>query len=42
VGTQLRVQINLLFNQRGIVLAFPQRDINLVAAKPIQVRLETN
>ncbi|MEN9470635.1 MAG: Mechanosensitive channel MscK precursor, partial [Verrucomicrobiota bacterium] len=40
VGTQLRVQINLLFNQRGIVLAFPQRDINLVAAKPIQVRLE--
>lgn len=42
IGTQLRVRIDRLFNQRAIVLAFPQRDVNLVAAKPIQVRLEKN
>ncbi len=40
IGTQLRVRIDRLFNDRGIVLAFPQRDVHLVAAKPIQVRLE--
>jgi len=42
VGTHLRVRMNLLFNQRGIVLAFPQREITLAATKPIQVRLEKN
>jgi small-conductance mechanosensitive channel len=40
IGTHLRVLIARLFNERGIEMAFPQRDIRLIPSKPIQVRLE--
>jgi small-conductance mechanosensitive channel len=40
IGTHMRVLIARLFKERGIEMAFPQRDIRLIPSKPIQVRLE--
>jgi len=39
VGTHLRVLIARLFKERGIEMAFPQRDVRLIPAKPLEIRL---
>ncbi len=40
VGTHLRVLIVRLFKERGIEMAFPQRDVRLIPSKPIEIRLQ--
>jgi small-conductance mechanosensitive channel len=40
VSTHLRLLIVRLFKERGIEIAFPQRDVHFISSKPIQVRLE--
>ncbi len=40
IGSDLRHMIAGVFAESGIVLAFPQRDIHLDTARPLQVRLE--
>jgi potassium efflux system protein len=42
VGTELRVRIARLFQERNLQMAFPQRDVHLLADKPIEVRLHEN
>jgi potassium efflux system protein len=39
VESDLRYRIDDLFRQAGIVIAFPQRDVHLDAARPLPVRL---
>lgn len=39
IRSELRFRIEELFNEAGIVIAFPQRDVHLDSAKPIEVRL---
>lgn len=39
VWTELRTEINERFNDAGISIAFPQRDIHLDSSKPIPVRV---
>jgi small-conductance mechanosensitive channel len=39
VGSDLRLMIAGTFAERGIVIAFPQRDIHLDAARPLPVQL---
>ncbi|TCO75691.1 mechanosensitive ion channel domain-containing protein [Chromatocurvus halotolerans] len=39
VWTELRTEINERFNEAGISIAFPQRDIHLDAASPIPVQV---
>ncbi len=39
-GTQLHEAINEQFNQCGIVIAFPQRDIHLDTSQPLDIRIQ--
>jgi len=39
VESELRFRIDDLFREAGIVIAFPQRDVHLDAASPIEVRV---
>jgi small-conductance mechanosensitive channel len=39
VASDLRFRIDDLFREAGIVIAFPQRDVHLDSARPIEVRL---
>jgi small-conductance mechanosensitive channel len=39
IASNVRYRINALFEQHGIVIAFPQRDVHLDAAGPVQVQL---
>jgi len=39
VATDLRLMIEGAFASQGIVIAFPQRDIHLDAARPLQVEV---
>jgi potassium efflux system protein len=39
IESEIRFRIDELFREAGIVIAFPQRDVHLDAATPIQVRL---
>lgn len=40
IVSDLRFTINDLFNEAGIVIAYPQRDLHIDSLKPIQVRIE--
>ena len=42
VESDLRFRIDELMSDRGIVLAFPQRDVHLNVLRPIEVRLRDN
>jgi len=42
IRSDIRFRIDQLFRDAGIVIAFPQRDVHLDAAKPIEVRLRGN
>jgi small-conductance mechanosensitive channel len=42
VESDLRFRIDELMADRGIVLAFPQRDVHLNVLRPIEVRLRDN
>lgn len=37
--SEIRFRISALFAENGIVIAFPQRDVHLDAAKPLEVRV---
>ena len=37
--SEIRFKINHLFNEAGIVIAFPQRDVHLDTAGPLEVRI---
>ncbi len=37
--TELHTAINQKFNEAGIVIAFPQRDVHLDTTQPLEVRL---
>jgi potassium efflux system protein len=39
IASDVRYQINDLFNKHGISIAFPQRDIHLDSLRPLQVQL---
>lgn len=39
IESDIRYRIDALFREAGIVIAFPQRDVHLDAAKPLEVRL---
>jgi potassium efflux system protein len=39
VDSELRLQINRRFNDAGIVVAFPQRDIHLDTTAPLEIRM---
>jgi len=39
VWTELRTEINERFNEAGISIAFPQRDVHLDTTQPIPVRV---
>jgi small-conductance mechanosensitive channel len=39
IRSELRFRIEELFNEAGIVIAFPQRDVHLDSLKPIEVRV---
>ena len=39
VITQLHEAINQKFNEAGIVIAFPQRDVHLDTSQPLDVRI---
>jgi small-conductance mechanosensitive channel len=39
VRSDLRHRINALFDQAGIVVAFPQRDIHLDSTRPLEIKL---
>jgi small-conductance mechanosensitive channel len=41
VATDLRFMIEKSFGEHGIVIAYPQRDVHLDAAKPLEVRVVT-
>jgi potassium efflux system protein len=40
VMTELRLAINKAFNEAGIVIAFPQRDVHLDTVEPIRIELQ--
>ena len=42
VESDLRFAINRLFNEAGIVVAFPQRDIHLDTLKPLEIKMFNN
>jgi potassium-dependent mechanosensitive channel len=42
VGTEIRLRIDRLCRERGVQMAYPQRDIHLHAADPIAVRIENS
>lgn len=37
--SELRLQINRCFNEAGIVIAFPQRDIHIDTSQPLEIRM---
>jgi len=37
--TQLHEAVNSKFNAAGICIAFPQRDVHIDAAQPLEVRI---
>jgi small-conductance mechanosensitive channel len=37
--SDIRVRIEELFREAGIVIAFPQRDVHLHSTQPIQVQM---
>jgi small-conductance mechanosensitive channel len=39
VQSQVRFAIDDLFRQHGLVIAFPQRDVHLDTARPLEVRV---
>jgi potassium-dependent mechanosensitive channel len=39
VDSELRVEINRRFNEAGIVIAFPQRDIHIGTKQPLEIRM---
>ena len=39
IASDVRYRIDDLFRQAGVVIAFPQRDVHLDTARPLQVRL---
>ena len=39
VESAVRYQIEQLFNEAGIVIAFPQRDVHLDTTAPLQVEM---
>ena len=39
VASDLRFMIEKLFNEKGISMAFPQRDMHLITTEPIEVRM---
>jgi potassium efflux system protein len=39
VDSELRLQINRRFNEAGIVIAFPQRNIHIDTMQPLEVRM---
>lgn len=39
IRSEIRFRIVHLFEQAGIVIAFPQRDVHLDTLKPLEVRL---
>jgi small-conductance mechanosensitive channel len=39
VRSQLRHRISSLFEQAGIRIAYPQRDIHLEAVRPLEIKL---
>lgn len=39
VGSELRIMIDKRFAEEGIIIAFPQRDVHVDSAKPLQVQL---
>lgn len=39
LSTALRVKINQTFNQEGVTMAFPQRDIHFDSDKPLDIRI---
>lgn len=39
VRSSIRFRISELFEQNGIVIAFPQRDVHLDASKPLEIRM---
>ena len=40
--SSIRFRISELFEQNGIVIAFPQRDVHLDASKPLEIRMVDN
>ena len=41
-SSQIRLAINDKFNEAGIVVAFPQRDVHLDTSEPLAVKLHSN
>jgi potassium efflux system protein len=41
IKTEINVEINRRFEQAGIVIAFPQRDIHLDTTRPLEISLKT-
>jgi small-conductance mechanosensitive channel len=39
IESELRFTIDELFSARGIVMAYPQRDVHLNVLRPVEVRL---
>ena len=39
IRSAIRFRISLLFDDNGIVVAFPQRDVHLDATKPLEIRM---
>ncbi len=40
IESDIRFRINALFNEAGVVIAFPQRDVHLDTSRPLEIRLE--
>lgn len=39
IESQLRRTIDRMFNEAGIVIAFPQRDVHLDTQRPLEIKL---
>ncbi len=39
VDSELRLQINRRYNDAGIVIAFPQRDVHIDTTQPLEIKL---
>jgi small-conductance mechanosensitive channel len=42
VRSELRFHIDDLFREHGITIAFPQRDVHLIPAAPMEIRMQDN
>ncbi len=42
IRSSIRFRISQLFEENGIVIAFPQRDVHLDASKPLEIRMIDN